>query len=117
MSMNRLIKDNCTFFAHNHFVLLIVQHHRERALEQIFQSFMHQYRESKNMIEATLITTTKATAIYNMHGYWSKKPHDAIRQYIIHYTEPEDIVLDQRRIRRLALLQKVAGHDRGAVGF
>ena len=28
------------------------------------------------------IETTKATAIYNMHTYWSKKPHDAIRQYI-----------------------------------
>jgi hypothetical protein len=25
------------------------------------------------------ITTTKATAIYNVHTYWSKKPHDAIR--------------------------------------
>jgi len=23
------------------------------------------------------IETTKATAIYNMHTYWSKKPHDA----------------------------------------
>ncbi len=32
------------------------------------------------------IKTTKATAIYNMHTYWSKKPHDAIRQYIRHYT-------------------------------
>ena len=40
------------------------------------------------------ITTTKATAIYNMHTYWSKKPHDAIRQYIRHYTKPRDIVLD-----------------------
>ena len=40
------------------------------------------------------ITTTKATAIYNMHTYWSKKPHDAIRQYIHHYTQPGDIVLD-----------------------
>ncbi|HQI68559.1 MAG TPA: DNA methyltransferase [Methanothrix sp.] len=40
------------------------------------------------------ITTTKATAIYNMHTYWSKKPHDAIRQYIRHYTRPGDIVLD-----------------------
>jgi DNA modification methylase len=40
------------------------------------------------------ITTTKATAIYNMHTYWSKKPHDAIRQYIRHYTKPGDIVLD-----------------------
>ena len=40
------------------------------------------------------ITTTKATAIYNMHTYWSKKPHDAIRQYIRHYTKQGDIVLD-----------------------
>ncbi len=40
------------------------------------------------------ITTTKATAIYNMHTYWSKKPHDAIRQYIRHYTNPGDLVLD-----------------------
>ena len=40
------------------------------------------------------IETTKATAIYNMHTYWSKKPHDAIRQYIRHYTEPGDLVLD-----------------------
>ncbi len=40
------------------------------------------------------IDTTKATAIYNMHVYWSKKPHTAIRQYIRHYTQPGDIVLD-----------------------
>ena len=40
------------------------------------------------------ITSTKATAIYNMHTYWSKKPHDAIRQYIRHFTKPGDIVLD-----------------------
>ena len=40
------------------------------------------------------IKTTKATAIYNMHVYWSKKPHTAIRQYVRHYTRPGDIVLD-----------------------
>lgn len=40
------------------------------------------------------IDTTKATAIYNMHTYWSKKPHDAIRQYIRHYTQLGDLVLD-----------------------
>jgi len=40
------------------------------------------------------IETTKATAIYSMHTYWSKKPHDAIRQYIRHYTKPGDLVLD-----------------------
>ena len=40
------------------------------------------------------IETTKATAIYNMHTYWSKKPHEAIREYIRHYTRPGDLVLD-----------------------
>jgi DNA modification methylase len=40
------------------------------------------------------IQTTKATAIYNMHTYWSKKPHDAIIQYIKHYTQPGDLILD-----------------------
>ncbi len=40
------------------------------------------------------IDTTKATAIYNMHTYWSKKPHDAIREYIRHYTQLGDLVLD-----------------------
>ena len=41
-----------------------------------------------------IIEATKATAIYNMHTYWSKKPHDAIMEYIEHYTEPGDVVLD-----------------------
>ena len=40
------------------------------------------------------IDSTKATAIYNMHTYWSKKPHDAIREYIQHYTKPGDLVFD-----------------------
>jgi len=26
-------------------------------------------------------------------NYWSKKPHDAIRQYVRHYTQPGDLVL------------------------
>lgn len=40
------------------------------------------------------LNATKATAIYNMHTYWSKKPHNAIREYIKHYTKPGDLVLD-----------------------
>lgn len=40
------------------------------------------------------ITSTKATALYNMHTYWSKKPHDAIREYIRHFTKSGDVVLD-----------------------
>src|SRR5262245_16343087 len=37
---------------------------------------------------------SKATALYNLHAYASKKPHDAITQYVRHYTEPGDLVLD-----------------------
>jgi DNA modification methylase len=41
------------------------------------------------------ITSTKATPIYNMHSYHQgKKPHDAIRQYIRHYTKAGDVVMD-----------------------
>ena len=40
------------------------------------------------------IDTTKATSLFNLHSYFSKKPHDAIRQYIRHYTSPGDLVLD-----------------------
>jgi len=40
------------------------------------------------------ITSTKATAIYQMHTYWSKKPYSAIQQYIRHYTHPGDLILD-----------------------
>jgi len=33
--------------------------------------------------------------IFNMHAYWSKKAHEAIKSYIEHYTRPGDLVLDQ----------------------
>ena len=32
--------------------------------------------------------------IYNAHSYHTKVPHRAIMRYILHYTEPEDIVFD-----------------------
>lgn len=40
------------------------------------------------------IKTTRATSVYRMHTYWTKKPHDAIRQYITHYTQAGELVLD-----------------------
>ena len=33
-------------------------------------------------------------AINDMHIYWSKKPYKAILDYILHYTQPGDLVLD-----------------------
>ncbi|MBU6429238.1 MAG: hypothetical protein KGR26_09530 [Cyanobacteria bacterium REEB65] len=37
---------------------------------------------------------SKTGALYNMHAYWSKKPHDAIRAFIEHFTRPGDLILD-----------------------
>lgn len=36
----------------------------------------------------------KNDPIYNAHSYVTKVPHKAIMRYILHYTEPGDIVLD-----------------------
>jgi hypothetical protein len=36
----------------------------------------------------------KNNPIYNAHSYHTKVPHRAIMRYILHYTEPEDIVFD-----------------------
>ena len=36
----------------------------------------------------------RSTKVYNMHTYWSKKPHDAIAPFIEHYTSVDDLVLD-----------------------
>ncbi len=41
------------------------------------------------------ITVAKRkSGLMDLHIYWSKKPHDAIREYIRHYTKPGDLVLD-----------------------
>jgi len=36
----------------------------------------------------------KSEPIYNAHSYHTKVPHKAIMRYILHYTEPGDVVLD-----------------------
>ena len=40
------------------------------------------------------ISVGKNNPIYNAHGYHTKVPHPAIMRYILHYTQPGDIVLD-----------------------
>lgn len=39
-------------------------------------------------------TAESYTGIYAMHKYWSKKPYNIIREFILRYTNKEDIVLD-----------------------
>lgn len=40
------------------------------------------------------VSEGKGGAIYNAHSYHTKVPHKAIMRYILHYTEPGDIVFD-----------------------
>jgi DNA modification methylase len=40
------------------------------------------------------VSEGKNNPIYNAHSYHTKVPHKAIMRYILHYTEPGDIVLD-----------------------
>src|SRR5690242_18651553 len=40
------------------------------------------------------VSQSKNDLIYNAHAYHTKVPHKAIMRYILHYTEPGDIVFD-----------------------
>ena len=40
------------------------------------------------------VSEGKNTPIYNAHSYHTKVPHKAIMRYILHYTEPDDLILD-----------------------
>ncbi|MBB6451618.1 DNA modification methylase [Salirhabdus euzebyi] len=43
---------------------------------------------------ASDVSEGKNDAVYNAHSYHTKVPYKAIMRYILHYTEPGDIVLD-----------------------
>lgn len=43
---------------------------------------------------ATDVSEGKNDPIYHAHGYHTKVPHKAIMRYILHYTDPGDIVFD-----------------------
>lgn len=40
------------------------------------------------------VSEGKSDPIYNAHSYHTKVPHKAIMRYVLHYTEPGDIVFD-----------------------
>jgi hypothetical protein len=40
------------------------------------------------------VSEGKNDPIYNAHGYHTKAPHRAIMRYILHFTQPGDVVLD-----------------------
>jgi len=42
----------------------------------------------------TNYTAESYTGIYGMHKYWSKKPYNIIRDFILQYTKKDDIVVE-----------------------
>lgn len=40
------------------------------------------------------VSEGKSDPVYNAHGYHTKVPHKAIMRYILHYTQPGDVVFD-----------------------
>ena len=54
-------------------------------------------REAEKVVNepyASDVSEGKNNAIYSAHAYHTKVPHPAIIRYILHYTEPGDIVFD-----------------------
>lgn len=71
--------------------------------------FVNEWEEEKKTLEAegkrealaevkapyaSDVSEGKNNPIYNAHSYHTKVPHPAIMRYILHYTQPGDIVLD-----------------------
>ncbi|MBI4321183.1 MAG: DNA methylase [Chloroflexi bacterium] len=40
------------------------------------------------------VSEGKSDPVYSAHGYYTKVPHKAIMRYVLHYTDPGDIVFD-----------------------
>ena len=54
-------------------------------------------REEEKVVNepyASDVSVGKNNPIYNAHSYHTKVPHPAIMRYILHYTEPGDIIYD-----------------------
>lgn len=68
-----------------------------------FINYWHQEKDNNSSFEtdeyhrepfAADVSEGKNNPIYNAHSYHTKVPHKAIMRYILHYTEPGDIVFD-----------------------
>jgi len=65
----------------------VEQHIKERSYDPATDNYF-----KKAFVLSHLISTERP--LQRIHGYWTKKPYEAIQDYIFHYTEPNDLVLD-----------------------
>jgi len=67
-------------------------------LQDFLNKFATRYEEEKDEYERPAYdrhtSAGKNTPIYNAHSYHTKVPPQGIEPYILHYTNPEDLVLD-----------------------
>ena len=69
-------------------------------LTEILEGWQEEQKDNRLQVEykrdpfAADVSEGKNDPIYNAHSYHTKVPHKAIMRYILHYTEPGDIVLD-----------------------
>lgn len=53
---------------------------------------------------------------YMLHKYWGRKPHNVVREYILNYTKPNDIVLDPFMGSGVTVIEALK-HKRKAIGI
>ena len=58
----------------------------------------------------------RSTKLFNMHTYWSKKPHESVEAFISHYTNEGNLVLDPYCGSGGTVLMAVTG-GRDAIGI
>ena len=61
-------------------------------LQHPFNSSADSYNKPGFVLQVMI--ENRRDPINDLHIYWSKKPYEAIREYIRHYTSPGDLVLD-----------------------
>lgn len=74
----------------NPFILDFIKHWEEEKKKLYGEDQEEYHREPF----ATDVSEGKNDPIYNAHSYHTKVPHKAIMRYILHYTEPGDVVFD-----------------------
>lgn len=79
----------------NPFLAEVIQHwQKERELLQPATPNSQPATQYHREPFAADVSEGKNDPIYNAHSYHTKVPHKAIMRYILHYTEPGDIVFD-----------------------